>query len=160
MAGLVFGFLALSVLPGSAQNAVPSPGSSLEEIQKYCTNIADPARDQRYLLQKQDLEKLQAEVNQRIAVLEKRKAEYQDWLSKRDDFMKKAENGLVDIYKTMAPDAAAPQLALVNPFLAAAIVMKLPAKQSSAILAEMQPDKAAIIAGIMSSAADPTTSKG
>ncbi|MBB4010226.1 MotE family protein [Allorhizobium taibaishanense] len=159
---LAVGIVATSVLPGSAQQAAParpSAMSSADEIQRFCTNIADPARDQRYLLQKQDLEKLQADVNDRIAVLEKRKSEYQDWLARRNDFLQKAEAGLTDVYKNMKPDAAAPQLEKVNPLLAAAIIMKLPAKQSSLILSEMDPAKAAIVAGIMSNAADPTTSK-
>lgn len=161
---LACGFLALSVLPGSAQNAVttgavPAANASMDDIQRFCTNIADPARDQRYLLQKQDLEKLQAEVNDRIKTLEARKAEYQDWLSRRNDFMQRAEAGVIDIYKNIKPDAAAPQLEKMNPMLAAAIIMKLPAKQSSLIFSEMAPDKVAAIAGIMASAADPNTSK-
>ena len=56
-------------------------------------------------------------------------------------------------------DAAAPQLQEVNPLLAAAIIMKLPARQSSLILSEMEAEKAAMVAAIMSSAADPNTSK-
>lgn len=159
---LAGGIVVTSVLPGSAQQAAPARPtamSSADEIQRFCTNIADPARDQRYLLQKQDLEKLQADVNDRIAVLEARKREYQDWLARRNDFLQKAEAGLTDVYKNMKPDAAAPQLEKVNPLLAAAIIMKLPAKQSSLILSEMDPEKAAVVAGIMSNAADPNTSK-
>ncbi|MCF1469100.1 flagellar protein [Agrobacterium vitis] len=156
--------LAVSALPGSAQQAAParaanSGTTSADDIQRFCTNIADPARDQRYLLQKQDLEKLQSDVNDRIAVLEARKSEYQDWLARRNEFLQKAEAGLTDVYKNMKPDAAAPQLEKVNPLLAAAIIMKLPAKQSSLILSEMDPEKAALVAGIMSNAADPNTSK-
>ncbi|ACM35525.1 MULTISPECIES: MotE family protein [Rhizobium/Agrobacterium group] len=159
--------LAVSALPGSAQQAAPARAAnsgstgttSADDIQRFCTNIADPARDQRYLLQKQDLEKLQSDVNDRIAVLEARKSEYQDWLARRNEFLQKAEAGLTDVYKNMKPDAAAPQLEKVNPLLAAAIIMKLPAKQSSLILSEMDPEKAALVAGIMSNAADPNTSK-
>jgi flagellar motility protein MotE (MotC chaperone) len=156
---LACGFLALSVLPGSAQSVTPPANATTDEIQRFCTNIADPARDQRYLLQKQDLEKLQSQVDDRIKTLEARKAEYQDWLSRRNEFMQRAEVGIIDIYKNMKPDAAAPQLEKINPMLAAAIVMKLPAKQSSLIFAEMAPDKVAAIASIMASAADPNTSK-
>ena len=53
----------------------PAPAGNLtpeEEIQQFCTNIADAARDQRYLLQKQELERLQADIDYRIATLEKR----------------------------------------------------------------------------------------
>lgn len=158
----------LLVLPGlavtSAQEQAQQPVSVLDqatqaEIQKFCTNIAEPARDQRYLLQKQELEKLQADVDQRIAVLEQRKEEYQDWLKRRNDFLQQAELNLIGIFKKMKPDAAAPQLEELIPEMAAAIVMKLPAQQSSLILSEMDPKKAAMVAAIMSSAVDPNTSK-
>lgn len=65
--------------------------STQDEIQKFCTNIADAARDQRYLMQKQELEKLQSDVNERIAVLEDRKAEYEDWLMRREHFLNQAK---------------------------------------------------------------------
>lgn len=133
--------------------------TSENEVLQYCNNIADAARDRRYALQKQDLEKLQAEVNDRIAVMETRKAEYEDWIGRRDGFMKQAENGLVDIFKTMKPDTAAPQLAEMQAGLAAAIIMRLPPRQSGQILSEMDAKKAAAVATIISSAADPNTSK-
>ncbi|MDG3575209.1 MotE family protein [Rhizobium sp. YJ-22] len=154
--------LAGAAIPGAfAQEHIKplTEMSSQDEIKQYCSNIADAARDQRYLLQKQDLEKLQADVDARMAELDKRRAEYEDWLKRRNDFMKRAEASLVDVFKTMKADAAAPQLAEMNPILAAAIVMRLPARQSGLILAEMEPQKAAMVASIMSQAADPTTSK-
>lgn len=155
--------LAIVLLPGfanSADDAKISPESATEEeIKLFCTGIADAARDQRYLLQKQELEKLQADIDGRIAVLEKRREEYEDWLTRRNEFSKKAEAQLIEIYKKMAPDAAAPQLAETNVMLAAAIIMKLPPRQSSLILTEMPPDKAAKVASIMSAAGDINTSK-
>lgn len=65
---------------GAQQPAQVTEASTSDEIQKFCTNIADAARDQRYLLQKQELEKLQADVDDRIKALQDRTAEYQDWL--------------------------------------------------------------------------------
>ncbi len=141
------------------QQPQPPDTASEAEIQQFCSSIADGARDQRYLLQKQELDKLQADVDSRIAVLETRRAEYEDWLTRRNAFMKQAEGQLVEIYKKMAPDAAAPQLEETDVILAAAIIMKLPPRQSSLILTEMKPDKAAAVASIMSSAGDPNTSK-
>ena len=142
-----------------APKPVVDPASSQDEIRQFCTNIADPARDQRYLLQKQELEKLQADVDQRVATMDKRKAEYEDWLKRRNDFLKTADLGLVDIYKNMKPDAAAASLNDVRITVAAAIIMKLSARQSSLILAEMDVKKAAAITNIMASASDPNTSK-
>ncbi|WP_083531185.1 MotE family protein [Pararhizobium antarcticum] len=153
---------AMLTMPGAFAQEVAAPveaNRTSDEIQQFCTNIADAARDQRYVLQKQELADIQAGVNERIGVLEKRRAEYEDWLKRRDDFLKQAELGLVDIYKTMKADAAAGQLELVNPEIAAAIVMKLPPRQSSLILSEMAADKAAMLTNIISSASDPNTSK-
>ena len=158
--GVAAALLFLLQAPGAeSQQTAISELSTQDEIQKFCTNIADAARDQRYLLQKQELDKLQADVNERISVLENRRAEYEDWLARRNHFLAQAKTNLVDIYKTMKADAAAGQLELVNPAIAAAIVMKLPPRQSSLILSEMSSDKAAVLTNIISSASDSTTSK-
>lgn len=159
---LIAVFVMVAALPSARaqeQVRVTTGETSGQEIQQYCTNIIDQARDQRYLLQKQDLEQLQQDVDNRIAIMEARKAEYEDWLKRRNDFMEQAEANLVNVYKTMKADAAAPQLEEVNPGLAAAIIMKLPPRQSGLILAEMDAKKAAMVASIMSSAADKTTSR-
>lgn len=150
-------------IPGAFAQEVAAPATALPanggEIEQFCTNIADAARDQRYLLQKENLEKLQADVDARIVKLEERRAEYEDWLKRRNDFLKQAELGLVGIYKTMKADAAASKLEMVNPVIAASIIMKLPARQSSLILSEMSSEKAAVLTNIISSATDPNTSK-
>ena len=147
------GIVLLSIPGAFAQEMAPAGDiTSTDEVKQFCTNIADPARDQRYLLQKQELEKLRADIDSR-------KAEYQDWLKRRDDFLKQAEAGLTDIYKKMKPDAAALQLQDVRPELAAAVIMRLGPRQSSQILNEMDSTKAAKIAGIIASASDPNTSK-
>jgi flagellar motility protein MotE (MotC chaperone) len=130
-----------------------------EEIKAFCANIADAARDQRYLLQKEELDKLQAQVDERIALLEKRKGEYESWLKQREEFLKMAEGGLVNIYKNMKPDAAASQLQLVDAGLASAIIMKLSARQSSLILSEMEPKKAAMVTAIISQAGNRSASR-
>ena len=157
---LLLGAVLMLVPQVSAQQpTVVSELSTSDEIQKFCTNIADAARDQRYLMQKQELEKLQADVDARIATLESRREEYEDWLKRRNDFLRQAEVGLVDIFKTMKADAAAPQLEEMNLEVAAAIIMKLPARQSGLVLSEMDPQKAGMIATIISSASDPNTSK-
>jgi flagellar motility protein MotE (MotC chaperone) len=133
--------------------ASPEQKTYESEIEAYCANIADAARDQRYLRQKNELETLKSKVDERIALLEQRRDEYEKWLGKRDDFMRVAEGTLVDIYKKMRPDAAASQLSLINPGIAAAIVMKLNARLSSQILNEMDPENAAALAGIIANAA-------
>jgi len=158
----VFSLVCLTVAPLSgalAEDKQPKPAvrTAREEIKAFCANIADAARDQRYQLQKDELTKLQADVNDRIAVLEKRKAEYEDWLNRRNAFLKQAEAGLVDIYKKMKPDAAAAQMDLLDPNLVSAVIMKLKPSQASLILSEMEPKKAAMITAIMSAASDSST---
>jgi flagellar motility protein MotE (MotC chaperone) len=154
--------LAIAPLSGAlAEDKQPKPAvrTAREEIKTFCANIADAARDQRYQLQKEELTKLQTEVNDRIAVLEKRKTEYEDWLTKRNAFLKQAEAGLVDIYKKMKPDAAAAQMDLLDPNLVSAVIMKLKPSQASLILSEMEPKKAAMITAIMAAASDTSTSR-
>lgn len=130
-----------------------------EDVRRFCSNIADAARDRRYALQQAELELLQKEIDARIATLEEKRAEYEDWLQRRNEFLAKAEGNLVDIYSRMRPDAAAERLAEVNVELAAGILMKLQARQAGIILNEMDSKAAATLTGIMASAArsqDPT----
>lgn len=156
----VLGLFMLAIPGAFAQEPAALSGSATsDEIQQFCTNIADAARDQRYLLQKKELQDLQAGIDERIATLEKRRAEYEEWLKRRDVFLKRAEAGLVEIYKKMPADAAARQLEVVNPEVAAAIVMQLNARSSSVILGEMDAEKAAMLTNIIAMAADRKTSK-
>lgn len=142
------------IAPGAFAQQAPAP-SLEEEIRAFCGNIADAARDQRYLLQKKELEDLQAGVDERIRLLEERTVKYRDWLKKREDFMRVADTQLVEIYKNMAPDSAAKQLEIVKPGIAAAIVMKLSPRLASQILNEMDTKKAAALASILAAAAAP-----
>lgn len=136
--------------------ATPEPTT---EIQRFCSNIADAARDRRYALQAKELETLQADIDKRMKALEEKRAEYEEWLKRRNDFMAGAEDGVVKIYARMRPDAAAERLAEVDVELAAAILMKLDSRQAGVILNEMERKAAAALTGIMASAArkeDPT----
>lgn len=148
--------LSVGTMSGALAQEEPAPKpvakTAREEIKAFCANIADSARDQRYLLQKEELVKLQAQVDDRMELLDAKRAEYENWLRQRNEFLQKAEGGLVDIYKGMPPDAAAGQLNLISPNLASAIIMKLSPRQSSLILAEMQPEKAAALTEIISAA--------
>lgn len=123
------------------------------EIQRFCSNIADAARDRRYALQAQELKQLQAGIDQRMKALEDKRAEYETWLKRRELFLARAEDGVVKIYADMKPDAAAERLAIVNADLAAAILMKLDSRKAGVILNEMDQKAAATLTGIMASAA-------
>ena len=142
------------IAPGAFAQQSP-PATLEEEIRTFCGNIADAARDQRYLLQKKELEKLQADVDERIKLLEERSVKYRDWLQKREEFIRVADTQLVEIYKNMRADAAAEQLEIVQPGTAAAIIMKLSPRLASQILNEMDTKKAATLTGIIAAAAAP-----
>jgi hypothetical protein len=59
-----------------------------EEIRAFCGNIADAARDQRYLLAEKGTRRASGGVDESIGLLEERSAKYRDWLKKREDFMR------------------------------------------------------------------------
>ena len=82
--------------------------------------------------------------------LETKRAEYEDWLERRQRFLERAQQNLVSIYSGMQPEAASEQLAAMDELTAAAIVAKLSPRAASAVLGEMQTEKAARIATIMS----------
>ncbi|MGN6471686.1 MAG: MotE family protein [Rhizobiaceae bacterium] len=155
IAALACCIIALPAIAGPAEAPQPASASG-DEIERFCTNIADPARDRRYALQRQQLLDLQADIDKRIKLLEQKRAEYEDWLKRRDEFVAKATDGVVEIYSKMKPDGAAPQLTDMPPALAAAILMKLDPRQSSLILSEMDAKAAANLTRIMAAAARKT----
>jgi flagellar motility protein MotE (MotC chaperone) len=142
--------------PASAETtgAVPPAGAEPQqtEIERFCSNITDAARDRRYALQRQELETLQKDIDQRMKLLEEKRAEYEGWLKRRNDFLSKTEDSVVKIYSTMKPDAAAERLAAVDVLVAAGILMKLDARKAGVILNEMNSKAAAALTAIMASA--------
>jgi flagellar motility protein MotE (MotC chaperone) len=163
-ASLILAAATLALLLGASHTAAmeataPTPPTEQSEIERFCSNIADAARDRRYALQAQELEKLQKDVDKRIKLLEEKRAEYEDWLKRREDFLSKAEDNVVGIYSTMKPDAAAERLAELDAMLAAGILMKLDSRKAGVILNEMERKAAAALTAIMVSATrkeDPT----
>lgn len=121
--------------------------------EQYCFNIADAAKDARYAWQKKTLADIEEELKKRIAKLEERTAEYKKWLARRDDFIKTAKEQVVAIYAGMKPGIAATQLALMHEESAAAVLTKLKTRNASAILNEMEPQKAARLTMIITGAA-------
>lgn len=154
LAVLVLSSAATSGSPALSQ-AVAKNGQVTDEIEQFCANITDAARDRRHALQLQELETLRKDIDSRMAQLEAKRAEYEDWLKRREEFMESAEAGVVDIYARMKADAAAERLADVEPMLAAAILMKLNTRQAGVILNEMNRKAAAELTGIMAAAARP-----
>jgi len=135
----------------AAAHAPPATGDATE-VERFCTGIADEARDRRYSLQKLELEKLRKDVDERIKMLDTKRAEYESWMKRREDFLALAEDNVVKIYATMKPDAAAERLAVLDAKLSAGILMKLDSRKAGVILNEMDSKAAAALTSIMAAA--------
>lgn len=118
--------------------------------EEYCSNITDAAKDARFAWQKQILEETEQELQKRIATLEERIADYKTWVERRDVFVKRAQQSITDIYAKMNPTAAAQQLTAIDEETAAAVLMTLNPRISSAVMAEMEANKAARLTTIIS----------
>jgi flagellar motility protein MotE (MotC chaperone) len=146
---------------GPPATAEPPPTSSLTEpaaprsnfVRQFCVNVAEATADARYAWQKKTLVDLEQELDKRLARLEAKAAETRDWLTRRDEFSKKARDGLVLIYARMRPDAAAAQLSAMDEETAAAVLNRLDPRNASVIMSEMDPARAARLTAIIAGAA-------
>lgn len=130
-------------------DALPPNASA---AQQYCFNTADTAADARFAWQARKIREMEAALDKKARQLEAKTEDYKRWLARRDDFARKAHEKLVGFYSRMRPDAAAVQLATLDEEMAAAVVMKLETKVASQIMGEMDPERAAKIATIISGA--------
>lgn len=152
--------IVLAVVPARAQDGTasllnsPPPGMNADDIARFCTNIADAARERRYALQKAELQSLRDEIEQRIKILEDKRAELEMWTERRDRFASAASQDLVDVYAKMRPDAAAQRMEKLPSELSAALLIKLNARAAGTILNEMSPERAAQVTMIMAAAAE------
>jgi flagellar motility protein MotE (MotC chaperone) len=130
----------LVAAPAAAPSS-PPPG--------YCAVVGDKIAADQAARDREDLQRLIAGVDARVADLEAKTLILKDWVARRDAFVAKAQDRVVQIYGKMQPEAAAVQLAVVSENVAAAIVMQLEPKQASAVLAEMAADKAARLSSLI-----------
>jgi flagellar motility protein MotE (MotC chaperone) len=121
----------------------------LSDVERYCTNIADPAKDARAALQTKRLQDLEAEVGRKVDELEAKRREYQDWLQQRQAFIDSTSSVMLDIYTGMKPDAAALQLAGIDRQTAASLIAKMKPRTASAIMAEIPAPVAAEITRVI-----------
>ena len=146
--------LSATLLPAGDARAEPAqqPGSDAaagENAALYCRNIADAAADARFTRQQAALAAMEKEIEARLAQLEAKRAEYQEWLARREAFLKKADDSLIAVVSQMRPDAAAAQLAAMNEDMAAAVLARLSPRVASAILNESEPARAARLTSTM-----------
>ena len=134
-------------------------GNASDNAQRYCTNIADAAADARYARQAAELARLEAQIDERIKALEAKRAEYEQWLTRREEFLRKADESLVAIFTQMRPDAASQQMSVMSLDAAAAILVKLNPRSASAILNEMDAVRAAQLTTGMAGLARPKDGK-
>jgi flagellar motility protein MotE (MotC chaperone) len=137
-------FAAGATAPATGDSPAPS------DAEKFCANIVDAASDARFAWEAKTLKDLRAEIETATADLEKKRAELQESLTQYQEFQKLAEQGVVDIYAKMRPEAAAAQLAALDERTAAAVLIKLNARAASAILAEMDTPRAVSLTGLIS----------
>jgi flagellar motility protein MotE (MotC chaperone) len=146
---------------------MPEAAATVTQIQPtppkddFCANIADFASDARHALQMKQLEDLQKKIDQKIAILEEKRAENRDFSKKRDEAMKTTQKGIVDIFAKMKPDVAAAQFEILDVETSASILRQLNARVASTILNEMKaPLAAAITARMAKPLDDMTAGKG
>ena len=119
------------------------------DAERYCRNIADAAREAKFAWQVKTISDLEEALAKRTGELETKRADIEEWIKKREAFMALAEERLVGIYSKMRADAASAQIKELGPITAAALLMKLQPRISSAILNEMPAADAARLASLM-----------
>jgi flagellar motility protein MotE (MotC chaperone) len=139
----------LSAEPDAAAAAAEPKPSPQTIGDQFCKSIANAATDARFVWQKQTLADTEKQVEKRVEELNTKIVEYQKWLARRDEFSRKAQSIIIDIYAKMKPDAAALQLTALDEETAAAVITKLTPKISSAVMAEMDAKKAARLTAII-----------
>lgn len=143
---------------GEAEPVAAAPDE--DNASQYCRNIANAAADVRYRRQSDALAALEKQLDERIAKLEAKRAEYEEWVKRREEFLAKADGAVVAIYSQMRPDAAAQQISVMEPEAAAAILSKLTPRTASAILNEMDATIAAELTNVMAGLPPPTKEGG
>lgn len=151
---LAFGLLLGAPFDADAQSAPQQVAAATitpqdQNAAQYCRNIADAAADARFTRQKDALSAMEKAIEARVAQLEAKRREYEDWLQRREAFLKKADDALVAVISQMRPDAAAAQISAMNEEMAAALLSKLSPRVASAILNEIDPPRAARLTSTM-----------
>lgn len=139
-----------------AKKAEPVAGDG---AQQYCADVVNIAADARIAWEMKRLDELETQLKQKISELTAKEADSKEWIAKREEFMKKAEDGVVAVYAKMDPEAAAAQLIVMDEATAAALLSKLNPRVSSAILDEMDAGKAAKLTDLMFTAGAPVANR-
>lgn len=146
----------LLLITGSTQAAGTSATAS-----DYCKSLGPAAGEARMKWQADQLSRLERQVEDATAELEQRRKELQGWIKRRDDFIRRANDQLIAIYRSIKPEVAALQLSELDDETASAILLKLDARVASRIFDELPGPRAARLVTLISGAsAFPSQSDG
>ena len=153
---------ALSAPPEAAARSDPAGGKGATEtvkpttvdstVKTFCANVGRAATDARVAWQAAKLAELETALKVRIGELETKIAQHREWLARRDEAARRADDAVVAIYARMRPDSAASQLASLDDATASALLMKLNPRNASAILSEIPAERAARLTESMTGA--------
>ena len=146
----------LAIGGAAAEDAKVKPAAPAaapeSEIARYCGALTPSAAEARAAFQIRRLADLQKEVREEVEKLEAKEAAAREWVIKRDDMMKAANDDVAAIYGKMPAEAAAAQLAAMEEPVAVSVLTKLNPHAASAILSEMQAEKAAKLSTLIAGA--------
>lgn len=120
------------------------------DASRFCASVGPSIVEARVAWQTKRLAELDAQVRQRISDLEKAEIAARDWIARRESLMAAANDDLVAIYAKMQAEVAARQLSAMDERIAAAILAKLKPGAASAILDEMESERANRLVGLLS----------
>jgi len=136
--------------PAETAAATPSDAAA------FCASISEPAAEARFAWQAETLKSLEAKLQDTLRQLNAKKAELQTLTDRQDTGLREAESRMTEIFSRMRPDAAALQLAAMDPAMAVALLGKLPPRSASAVLNEMETARAAQLAEALGGRRPPT----
>jgi flagellar motility protein MotE (MotC chaperone) len=149
--GLIWPLVALAAAD-QAQNpsTVKGNGSSNESLAiDYCSGFASAAAEARAKMQQELLDEMKSSIAFEMQKVEKKTAELQIWMERREKMVSLASDELLKIYARMEPEPASLQLEKIDIMTAASILRRLKPAQASAILSVMDVKRASNLAQII-----------
>ncbi|MGB8818270.1 MAG: MotE family protein [Rhizobiaceae bacterium] len=142
-----------ALTPAADLKITSEMAAKYEKYGDYCKAIVDDARELRYANKMQEINLLLDELQARIEIAQTKSAEFQGWVTRREEFAKLATAKIVEIYANMRPEASAARLQQLDINLAASLLLAIPPRQASPILNEMDEKNAAAITAVMAASA-------
>ncbi|MEO6610164.1 MAG: hypothetical protein ABIN69_17015 [Aestuariivirga sp.] len=122
--------------------------------QDYCASFVKEAENARESRQKVELDALNETLDKKLAQINEKTAQLENWVSQREAIMAQATTSVLKIYDSMDPLVASQEIAKLDLVAASSILRKMKPKKASDILKEMPPTTAARIIAVISSEAN------